>query len=243
MNRLSYGLLAGAIGLAMAGGTPVLPARAADSPSWNDRTPDYWNAHPDQKHRMLGIAALQEGRAEEARGHFERAARHADKASQALMAQLLWEGRGVPRDRALAYAWMDLAAERGDPQLAAQREVYWAELDAASRERAIEEGKAVYDQYADDVAQPRLERERRRWTMVAAGSRLGSPGAARVCTEQTMPRGKGAITGLGMCGSGADSAVHYADAKLSPAEYWRQRDLEAARLFGADLSQVDAPRR
>lgn len=238
MNRFSYGLLAGAVALAIAGGTCVLPAHAGDSPAWSDRTPDYWNAHPDQKHRMLGLAALQEGRAEAARMHFERAARHADKASQALMAQLLWEGRGVPKDRALAYAWMDLAAERGDPRLVAQRELYWAELDAASRERAIEEGKAVYDQYADDVAQPRLERERRRWTMVAVGSRLGSPGAASVCTDQIMPRGKGAVTGLGLCGTGVDSAVHYADAKLSPAEYWRQRDLETARLFGADLSQA-----
>ncbi|QCO68603.1 sel1 repeat family protein [Luteimonas yindakuii] len=231
--------------IAIAGSVIATGATAGERLSWADRTPDYWNAHPDQKHRMLGLAALQEGRAEEARGHFERAAHHADKASQALMAQLLWEGRGVAQDRALAYAWMDLAAERGDPRLAAQRELYWSGLEEASRQRALAEGKSIYDRYADDVAQPRLERERRRWTQIAVGSRLGSPGAARVCTSRNgggRPAGAG-MGGLDFCQNGLDSAVHYADSTLSPAQYWRARDLDAARLFGADLSQVKPPQR
>ena len=155
-------------------------AGQAVAPGWTERSPDYWNAHPDQGQRMLGLAALRDGRDAEARSHFERAARYADKAAQALLADLWWEGRGGARDRALGYAWMDLAAERGDPSVAARREHYWSELDEASRQRALEQGRAIYAEFADDVAQPRLERERRRWTRIATGSRLGSPGAARV---------------------------------------------------------------
>ena len=150
----------------------------------------------------------------------------------------------MQKDRALAYAWMDLAAERGDPQLAAQREYYWSALDEASRERALAEGKAVYEQYADDVAQPRLERERRRWTRLAVGSRLGSPGAARVCTASTGARPNGgALGGLDMCPAGMDSAVHYAEARLSPAEYWRERDRDVRRVFGEVTAGPVAPAR
>ncbi len=48
---------------------------------------------------------------------------HRRVALQALMAEMLWQGsHDPPQDRAAAYAWMDLAAERGYPELLRQRE-------------------------------------------------------------------------------------------------------------------------
>lgn len=234
-------IVAAALALAAAGG--LMATERGAPPVWADRTVDYWNAHPDQKNRMLGLAALQEGREEQARLHFERAARYADKTAQALLAQLHWEGRGGPADQALGYAWMDLAAERGDRGLAAQRERYWAALDEATRQRSIEQGQAIYDEFADEVAQPRLERERRRWSRAAVGSRIGPSGAALVCDNRIGTTPGGGAGALELCGSGVEASVHYGDARLSAREYWLERDAEAARLFGNDaVGQVEPKR-
>ena len=74
---------------------------------------EFLRAHPDLEYRLKGMEALQRGRNEEAFRHFQRAARYADKASQAMVAEALWEGRGVAADRAQGYVWMDMAAELG----------------------------------------------------------------------------------------------------------------------------------
>lgn len=225
--------LAGALMLAATG---AMAGDATPSPAevWAGRTWDYRVAHRDQQARWLGLEALREGRDAEARIQFERAARYADKPAQALLADLWWDGRGGPRDRAVAYAWMDLAAERGDPRLAARREHFWSALDEADRARARVEGRAIYAGFADDVAQPRLERERRRWMRQAVGSRLGSAGASRVCDQLTPGTGRAgaARTALDLCATGLDSSLHYADARLDPADYWRARDAELVQLFG-----------
>ncbi|MDH7452977.1 hypothetical protein QF205_07790 [Luteimonas composti] len=217
------------------------PVHAGDGRAAVEPTYDYWNAHRDQKYRRLGIEALQAGRGEEARHLLGQAARYADKPAQALLAQLYWEGQGGPRDPATAYAWMDLAAERGHPQLLLQREYYWSALDEPARARALEVGRALYAEYGDAQAQPRLERERRRWTRLAVGSRLGGPSAARACTgSKAAGRGAG---GLDVCGSGVDASVHYAEARLSPAEYWRARDQDVAALFGTAAIGTLEPQR
>lgn len=137
-------------------------------------------AHPDLLNRHRGMAAYERGDMEEALGWFRRAARYADKASQAMIGEILWSGEGVERDPALAYAWMDLAAERGYPGFTLVRERYWQALDASQREDAVARGAALYAEYGDAAAQPRiaavLRRERRR----ATGSRVGYVGALRV---------------------------------------------------------------
>ncbi len=137
-------------------------------------------AHPDLLNRHRGMAAYERGDMEEALGWFRRAARYADKASQAMIGEILWSGGPVPRDPALAYAWMDLAAERGYPAFTIIRERFWEALEPSQREDALERGLALYAEYGDAVAQPRiarvLNRERRR----ATGSRLGYVGALEV---------------------------------------------------------------
>ena len=69
---------------------------------------------------------------------FRNAARYGDKLSEQRW-PTCWNGQGGPADRALGYAWMDLAAERGTEWLVVQRERFWEALIADERERAVRE--------------------------------------------------------------------------------------------------------
>lgn len=140
----------------------------------------FLESQPDLLHYRMGLEAYRDGDATAAMRHFLIAARYADKPSQALVAQMYWDGVGVARDRALAYAWMDLAAERGNARLLAQRERYWEALDEAQRTDALERGQRVYAQYGDDVAKRRIEFVLRRKKNQLAGSRTGYTGNATV---------------------------------------------------------------
>lgn len=116
----------------------------------------FLDAHPDLQQRLDGWIAYDEGRFEEAVGYFKQAALYADKLSQAMLAEMYWNGQGVPVDRPLAYAWADLAAERGYVQFLAVRERYWQALDAGERAEAIKRGQALLHEYGDAVARPRM---------------------------------------------------------------------------------------
>lgn len=118
----------------------------------------FLDSHPDIKHRLEGWTAYEDGRHDEALKDFIRSARYADKLSQAMLAEMHWLGKGTPENRPLAYAWADLAAERGYPKLVMLREKYWAGLDHAGQAQALELGAALYAEYGDDVAKPRMDR-------------------------------------------------------------------------------------
>lgn len=60
--------------------------------------------HPDLRHRKKGFAAIERNSHDFALRHFRRAAWFADKPSQAMIAEMYWNGHGVAQDRALAYA-------------------------------------------------------------------------------------------------------------------------------------------
>ena len=111
-------------------------------------TRTFLNAHPDLKYRNEGWEAYQAGDHVAAMAHFTKASLYADKASQAMVAEMTWKGQGVPEDRAMAYAWADLAAERGYVQFVKLREQYWRALDVAQRERAVQQGSALVADYA-----------------------------------------------------------------------------------------------
>lgn len=134
----------------------------------------FFGAHPDLRYRMLGMERYQQGRHEEALKFFRRASRYADKLSQGMVAEMLWNGEGQAQDRALAYAWIDVAAERGYRTLVTQREHYWAALDEEQRARALEVGEAVLAEYGDAKAQARMANVLRRARMNVTGSRTGS---------------------------------------------------------------------
>jgi hypothetical protein len=200
------------------------PMGIEDRSAWN--TEGLRNAHPDVRWRLQALEVLEQGKEPLARTYLERAARYGDKPSQALMAELLWSGRGGARDRALGYAWMDLAAERGNELFAAWRERYWADLDAAERERALEVGQAVYAEFADAVAQPRLERTMQRHRRQGTGSRTGSTIGVRVYEAPSVN-----TSGVGlMHANGRKLAIgrhvprYYEDRFWKPDQYWAWKE-------------------
>lgn len=136
-------------------------------------TAGFLSHHQDLKYRLLGLEAYQEKRFDDALRYFRRASYYADKPAQGMVAEMYWNGEGTPRDRALAYAWMDLAAERGYRGFLGMRERYWAQLDAAERERALTEGEEVYARFGDAAAKPRYERMLRQGRREMTGSRTG----------------------------------------------------------------------
>lgn len=153
----------------------ALPALADDRlPTAYERgvmeTTGFLDAHPDMRYRIQGQRELAAGRHSVALEHFKRASRYADKASQAMVAEMLWSGKGVSEDRASAYAWMDLAAERGYEGFVVHRERYWARLTDSERARALDAGAMLYETYGDDAARPRLAR-------VMYGAKLRTVGA------------------------------------------------------------------
>ncbi|HET8818891.1 MAG TPA: SEL1-like repeat protein [Xanthomonadaceae bacterium] len=122
----------------------------------------FLDAHPDIKFRTEGWLAYDAGRYDDAWAHFHHAASYADKLSQAMLAEMLWNGRGTPIDRVKAYAWADLAAERGYVQFVVLRERYWAGLTPQERKRAVAEGSTLLATYGDAVAREHMADHLRR---------------------------------------------------------------------------------
>ena len=143
MKRL---ILAGALAAEFAAHAPAALAQTGKGVSEDlvISSESFLAAHPDLNNRHRGMQAYEAGRYPEAMSYFRRGARYADKASQAMVAEMLWKGEGGPRDPALAYAWMDLAAERGYPGFTVMRERYWAQLDAAPPPEKQARGRKRY---------------------------------------------------------------------------------------------------
>src|SRR5690606_24235393 len=83
----------------------------------NMLTEGFLGAHPDLRWQRDGMRSYERGDYEIALAQFKRSALHAGKFAQAMIATMYWDGIGVERDRPLAYAWMDIAAERMYPDL------------------------------------------------------------------------------------------------------------------------------
>lgn len=172
----------------------------------------FMEGHQDMKYRLLGQRAYREKRYDDAFRFFRRAAYYADKPSQGMIAEMYWNGDGVPRDRALAYAWMDLAAERGYQGFLGLRERYWAALDPAERERALAEGAGVYAVYGDEAARPRADFQLRLARRSVTGSRTGMVGALTITIPT--PTGEEVV----------DGSKFYDDRYWDPKKYWAWQD-------------------
>lgn len=183
----------------------------------------FLRAHPDMYWRALGQDALAEGREREAFDHLRKSARYADKVSQAMVAEMIWNGRGVARDRALAYAWMDLASERGYKPLVIVREQYWAALSATEQARAVDVGEKVFAEFGDKVAQPRMNRELLRGSKQVTGSRVGHVGSVRI-PGSLQSKGSLAVMDAADLGNVTNGAVFYQDKFWKPELYWQWQD-------------------
>ena len=209
-SLLVLALSAGHTGRAKAQATPKDPT--ADPVMLNA---GFLSAHPDLNNRLRGLDAYRKADFVAAFQYFMRAAHYADKPAQAMVAEMYALGQGTSRDPVLAYAWMDLAAERGYPDFIAMREKMWSGLSDSERARALEEGKAIYTRYGDDVANPRLAREMRRERMKVVGSRTGYTGNAKI--NVPVP---GMIGGVESTPSiTIDGSQFYADKFWEPRQY------------------------
>ena len=176
----------------------------------------FLDGHPDLKYRKHGLAAYGEGRHQEALAHFRRAARYGDKPSQSMVAEMYWSGQATEQDRVLGYVWMDLAAERGYAVFVAMRERYWAELTRDERLRVAAAGEAVYAEFGDAVAQPRLATVLRRTSRNVTGSRTGMVGNVKIFIP-----GPGGIEDDGMQ---IDGATFYHPRYWDPVQYQAWQD-------------------
>jgi uncharacterized protein len=205
---------AGLLGLAF---TLSLPAPALASRSKQaeaiEVSEGFLAAHPDINFRRQGLQAFEDGFLGDAVTYFTRSARYGDKASQAMLAEMYWKGTGVAQDRALAYAWMDLAAERFYPAFLALRERYWAELGASERERVVKVGEPLYAEFGDEVAKPRLERELRLGLRQMTGSRVGFRGGLTIY-----------IPGPAGVPIAVRGSQYYAKKYWEPEKYWQWTD-------------------
>lgn len=236
-NRIRLYLLA--FPLALLGCVSSVAAHAAtDDPLEDPRlhAPGFLYGHPDLKHRKNGLDNRDSGHDAAAFLQFQQAARYGDKPSQAVVAEMLWEGKGTDQDRPLAYVWIDLAAERGYRGFMALRERYWAALDENERARAIERGPRVFDQYADSVARPRLARVMRRVRNASTGSRTGMQTSMRMYAG---PPGSEQI----------DDGYLHADRFWNPDSYqammdraWSKRRIGSARHSEIKALPDDLPR-
>lgn len=227
-----------AIALVLTGGTAAASER---SPLPADPTEDpimmsagFLSAHPDLRYRLMGMEAYRNQEYERAFEYFRRAAYYADKPSQGMAAEMLWTGQGAPQDGALAYVWMDLAAERGYRGFLTLRERYWAQLDETAQVRALEEGSAVYARYGDEVARPRIDRELRRARRQITGSRTGHPvGPLRI--EVPGPNG----TSIGIDGTKFYDPVYW-----DPEQYqaWHDQVWMEPRTGNVDVGELESLR-
>lgn len=134
----------------------------------------FLDGHPDLLYRSQGLEAYGEREYVKAIERFRKAAHFGDKASQAIIGEMLWSGLGAERDRVMALVWMDVAAERGYPRFVNTRNVYWNALTPAERQRARNLADNLHDEYGDAATEPRLARALRRERAKMTGSRVGS---------------------------------------------------------------------
>lgn len=178
------------------------------------------SGHLDQFFRKRGFESYQDGSYEWARRYFEFAAAYGDKISQFALATLHRNGEGVPRDAALAYAWLDLAAERGYPEFLAQREAVWNSLDAAQRERAVMITTELYARYGDRVAKRRHAQQIRRYLRRSLVSHPSIKGHIVSVDKHC----RGAVRGIDLLeGFGCRDDDFSAD-RFDPKAYWVAQD-------------------
>lgn len=187
--------------------------------------------HPNELARWHGLWAYDNGRMEEARQQFERAASYGDKLSRHLLTMMYWNGEGVDRDPVQAYIWADLAADGSDnPDLVGMRERIWSALTVEQRAQVLEQGPRFYERYGDEAARERTNRELRRFARNQTGSRTGqltSPLTVSLGRPEFWAGGGGTRPGPAR----SDGTTFYADQRMRPDAYWAQEELDLRALM------------
>ena len=190
----------------------------------------FLDGHPDLRYRNDGLNAYGNKDFSKAFEQFKRAAYYADKPSQAVVAEMYWDGIGVVQDRVLGLVWMDLAAERGYDFFSKKRDYYWNALSEQQRTQALAAGRAVHREYADEAAEPRLAAALRRERSKMTGSRVGS----LTSSVQIIVPGYGSI----------DANRFYDPQFWDPKQYrtWQDTywtDLKVGQVTVGDVEKID----
>lgn len=198
-----------------------------------EQSQSFLDGHPDLKYRTLAFKSYKKGDFKQAMEHFLRAAYYADKPSQAMIGEMYWKGEGVPADKATAYAWIDLAAERQFVNLLAVRERYWNGLNADEQAKAIELGQGVYAKYGDQVAKKRLDAKLRTVRKNVTGSRTGSAGSLSI--QLAGPDGEPVTV---------DGSQFYDEQYWKADKYWAWQDqtwntMSRGKVNTSDLKPVE----
>jgi hypothetical protein len=209
---------------------PVAEPRAINFDTYNTAVLQA-SGHPNELSRWHGIWTYDNGRVDEARKHFERAASYGDKLSQHFLTLMYWNGDGVDRDPALAYVWADLAAERGNnADLLQIRERIWNGLDPDQQRRALEIGPQYFARYGDDATRKRADAELRRFMRTQTGTRVGL-----LTSKLDISMGRPELWASGARSSlGPEQTIgteYYADNRTRPAAYWQGEDLSLKALL------------
>lgn len=147
-----------------------------------ERDPDlgvgYSEHVPSAREMQRGRRNYQSGNYMRAFGHYLNAAWWADKFAQYNIGVMYLRGEGVEFDPVRAWAWLELAAERGYPDMVLVADDLYRLLDEEQQRegRRILEDELLPD-YGDatrvEATARRMERERRK----ATGTRTGSKAA------------------------------------------------------------------
>lgn len=189
----------------------------------------FLDSHPDLRYRSLAMDEYIKQNYAEAMRLFKLAGYYSDKPSQAIVGEMLWIGQGAEQDRAHAYIWMELAAERDYRFFSEKRDMYWSQLSAAERELVLEKAPAIRNEYADATAEKRLATILRRERAQMTGSRVGS----QANPVTIVVPGVGTIEG----------SRYYAPRYWDPKEYraWNDsfwKDVRIGRVDVGDVQQI-----
>lgn len=174
--------------------------------------------HPNELYRVYANKAAANGNWADAARNFRIAARYADKYSQHRLSMQYWHGVGVGTDRVEAYIWADLAAERGYPQFLAIREKMWAELTPQQQAEVPKRGQKVFDEYADVVAKPRVERAIAQGLRQRTGSHTGFDAGLIISSIGPGNQLFGSVGGVSL-------KTMYDASRTDPKKYWAFEDM------------------
>jgi hypothetical protein len=166
------------IGCAVAATLPL--AASAFDPMLNRNTtsqtrgaPPSESARPGETFFAKGVTAVRKDDYAFAINMYQVSASWAYKPAQYNLGVIYTKGEGVPEDKPLGLAWLALAAERGDKDYIAARDLAYSRMTDEEYARANVIWRDLKKTYADEVA---LKRAKRRWVQVrneATGSHVG----------------------------------------------------------------------
>lgn len=129
---------------------------------------------PDQKSAARADRLYDEGRFDSAYKTYLQLARKGDPFSQYRVSYMNLHGEGVPKDLVQAYAWADLAAESGNPQLVKYRDEVKATLPSDQLDAAEDAALDYSHEWGKVALAIAATNKSKRIMRDCTGSRLGA---------------------------------------------------------------------